>query len=162
MDVIATIRNIETNPEFMRWKNVNEDAYLTSAFTMYSEGQKREWLISYHDNKTEKITTFSIGKQKRQEEAFKKEKEIPKLKIFEVKIKEDAALETAQEVLKNNYKNENVHRNILVLQKLDTEPIWNITFIAESFKVVTIRISAVTGKEISHSMSNVSDFMQSK
>jgi len=160
MDVIATVRTIEANNNFIRWKDVNDDAYLTSAFAMYSEGQKKDWLASYYNSKNEKMTTFSLSDEKGHDDAFKKEKEIPKLKLLEVKINDDTAVEAANKVLQDNYAGEKVQRTILVLQKLETEPLWNVTFITTTLKVVNIKLSAVSGKEISHSMSNISDFMQ--
>lgn len=162
MDVMATIRKIQSKDNFMRWKDVNEDACLTSAFSMYSEGEKREWLASYYNCKSEKMTTFSLNNEKGHEEAFKKEKDIPKLKLFEVKINDDKAVEAANKILHANYPGEKVQRTIMVLQKLETEPLWNVTFITATLKVVNIKLSAINAKKISHSMSNISDFMQRK
>ena len=159
MEVLQTIREIETSDEFSRWKDVNEDAYLTSAFTMFSEGQKKEWLIGYYNEKSQKITTFAPNNQ-RTEEVFKKEEHIPKLKVIEVKINEEQAVEAAKGILQNNYKGDTSQRTILVLQKLDVEPLWNITFITHALKVINIKVSAVTGKGLGHNASNVSDFIK--
>ncbi|MAG16252.1 hypothetical protein CMO88_04280 [Candidatus Woesearchaeota archaeon] len=160
MDVIETIRSIEISDDFSRWKNVNEDAYLTSAFSMYSEGQKREWLVSYYNSKTGKMTSFSADNKQAQEEAFKKEETIPKLKTFEIQIKDDKAIELANKILQDDYNGETLQRTVLVLQKINTEPIWNITMITIMLKVINLKLSAITGKEISRKASNINDFVK--
>jgi len=160
MSVAGIVRNIEATKDFMEWKRNNNDSYLTSTFAMFSEGEKREWLISYYGTKNEKITTFSKNNKKGQEEVFKKENDIPELKLEEVKVTDAKALETAKRVLQDNYKNEREQKTILVLQKLKDEALWNITFITAAFKIVNVKISAVTGQVISNKISAISDFMQ--
>lgn len=127
---------------------------------MFSESQQKEWRISYYNPPAHKITTFTEHSRHGTEEPFSPESLLPKLKIFEVQIRDDEAVELATATLNKHYKNEQAQRTILVLQNLSEEAAWNITFITNTFKVINIRLSAESGKEISHTMSNVTDFMQ--
>jgi hypothetical protein len=160
MNALNSIKSVGKNPLFLDWKKSNPESYLTSAFAMLANTAD-EWLISYFNPKTETITTFSTVTKKSTEDAFKKEKTIPELKLEEVKISEQAALKAAKTSLETNYKENNPQKTIIVLQKLEDEPLWNITYITTTLKVANIRISAATGKEISRTMNAVSDFIQS-
>ncbi len=158
MDAVAVIRKTESSPEFVGWKKANPDAYLTSAFSMFSDEKEMAWLISYYSGKKETITTFS-GESSKEEEAFKKEKGIPELRLEEVKVGEEAALKAAKEVLAGDY-GEKSQSVVMVLQNIDEKALWNITFMTEAFKVVNVRVSASSGKVLSHNASAISDFMQ--
>ena len=160
MTVRESIAAVEATNDFLEWKKSNPKAYLTSAFAMPTDTEK-EWLISYYNHKTETITTFSTETKKSTEDAFKKEKTIPELKLEEVKISEQEALKTAKTSLEINYKEKDPQKTIIVLQKLEDEPLWNITYITPTFKVANIRISATTGKEVSRTIKAVSDFIRS-
>ncbi len=158
MEAVEVIRKTEKSPEFAEWKKSNTDVYLTSAFSMFSEEEEKEWLISYYNGKKDTITTFS-GESSTEEEAFKKEGGIPELKLEDVKMSEEDALKAAKAVLTNNY-SEKPQKVVMVLQNLDSEVLWNLTFITVAFKVVNVRLSAFSGKVISHNASAISDFMQ--
>lgn len=158
MDAVAVIRKTESSPEFAKWKKANPDAYLTSAFSMFSDENERGWLISYYNGKKDMITTFS-GEGSSEEEAFKKEGGIPELRLEDVKVSDEDALKAAKEVLAGDY-SEKAKSVVMVLQNLDGEALWNITFITGAFKVVNARVSASSGKIISHNASAISDFMR--
>ncbi len=158
MEAIAVIREIESSEEFRAWRKANPDAYLTSAFSMFSDENERAWLISYYSAKKEMITTFS-GESSSEEEAFKKEDGIPELRLEDARINESDALKAAKGVLTDDY-SEKAKSVVMVLQNLDGEALWNTTFITEAFKVVNVRVSALSGKIVSHNASAISDFMQ--
>ena len=158
MEAVAVIRETESSEEFREWKKENPDAHLTSAFSMFSEGEERNWLISYYNSKKDTITTF-FGESSKEEEAFKKEGDIPELRLEEVKIAEEDALKEARKILSEKY-GEKLQKVVMVLQKIGGESLWNMTFITASFKVVNVRVSASTGKVISHNAASLSDFIQ--
>lgn len=158
MEVAAVIREAESSEEFREWKKENPDAHLTSAFSMFSEGEERNWLVSYYNRKKDTITTF-FEENSKEEEAFKKEGDIPELRLEDVKLGEENALEEAKKVLSEEY-GEKPQKVVMVLQNLGGEALWNMTFITAAFKIVNVRVSASTGKLISHNAASISDFMQ--
>ena len=160
MNALQVVKALETSQDFQSWKSSNANAYLTSLFSIFAEGQKKTWLISYYDSQTQKITTFSDKRDKATEEAFSKDKTILRLGLEEVKIDENTAVNAAKQACEKNYGKNSNEKIVLVLQKLDNEVLWNITFITAAFKIINVKISAVTGKALSHKMSVISDFMQ--
>ncbi len=158
MEAVAVIRETESSEEFKNWKKENPDAHLASAFAMFSDGEERNWLISYYNCKKDTITTFS-GESSNEEEAFKKEGDIPELKLEDVKLGEEGALKEARKVLSEEY-GEKPQKVVMVLQNLEGKVLWNITFITAAFKVVNARVSASTGTVISRNAASLSDFMQ--
>ncbi len=158
MEAAAVIKETESSEQFRNWKKENPDAHLTSAFSMFSDGDEMAWLISYYSGKKDTITTFS-RESSGEEEAFKKEGGIPELRLEDVKVSEEDALKSAKGILSGNY-SEKAKSVVIVLQNLDGEALWNMTFITEAFKVINVRVSASSGKIISHTASAISDFMQ--
>ena len=158
MEAVAAIRETGSSAEFKNWKKENPDAHLTSAFSMFSEGDERNWLISYYSGGKDTITTFSRESSK-EDEAFKKEGGIPELKLDCVKFGEENALKEARKVLSEKY-GEKPQKVVMVLQSLEGKALWNMTFITAAFRVVNIRASASTGKVISHNAAAISDFMK--
>lgn len=158
MEAAAVVRKTESSEGFRAWRKANTDAYLTSAFSMFSDEKERTWLISYYCGRKDTITTFS-GESPTEEEAFKKEGGIPELSLEEVKVGEEAALKTARGILSGDY-GEKSQSVVMVLQNIGGEALWNVTFMTAAFKVVNVRVSASSGKVLSHNASAISDFMQ--
>ncbi len=158
MEAVAAIRETESSGAFREWKKANPGAYLTSAFSMFSEGEEVNWLVSYYNGKKDTITTFA-GESSKEEEAFKKEGEIPGLRLEEVKTSAEQAIGEARKVLSESY-GERLQKSIIVLQSLEGKALWNITLITAAFKIVNVRVSAASGEVISHKASSISDFMQ--
>ncbi len=159
MGVIEVIAGIEGSSLFKQWKKENPEAYLTSAFAMFSSEQEKEWLIGYYDDSKQAITTFGSNGMEKSEEAFTKEGAIPELKLDNVKLSEEEALEKAADAKEKEYGSEKETKTIMVLQNIEGKTVWNITYIAK-LKVINVRIDASEGETVSHSSSSISDFMQ--
>ncbi len=144
MDALSTIKSLESGTEFKAWKKDNSKAYLASAFAMFSEKDERQWLISYFSKEKGIMTTFSSQHEVGHEEPFSRTGNIAKLEFDEVRVDDDAAMKAASEALEENYKGETIQKTIMVLQRLNSKALWNITFVTPSFKVVNIKISATT------------------
>lgn len=160
MDALETIRAIESRPDFLRWKESNPSAYLTSAFSMFSEGSSGDWLISFYNPDNDIMGTFSINEAKSHEEPFSKEGSIPELVQKNVKISDEKALDAASAEFRKSQGSEPVQKTIIVLQKLNARELWNITFITAAFKVVNIKVSASSGAVIDTSVNAITDFMK--
>ena len=158
MDLFETVKSIEAKDDYRAWREKNPDAYLTSAFAMFSD-EAKEWLVNYFNETNSKITSFSLEKHLT-EEPFTTERVVPRLTLGDVKVDSEKALLTAYDIMYEKHGNENSQRTIMVLQSFDNVVLWNITFITPSMRVVNIRISAKNGRVITHNSSAITDFMQ--
>jgi len=138
--------------------------YLSSVFSMYSPDKEQEkvWLITFYNSTDNKLETFSENKHQSSEDIFSKDEKVKELIMAEVKIDEKTALNSAINILNEKYKEKFIQKQVLVLQKIKDQLLWNITFITDTFKVVNIKISATQGNEISSKLTNISEFMQNK
>jgi len=177
------VEKAEKGQLFMDWKAKNGDAFLSSVFAMASDTaklskenwQESEWLLSYYDSKYDSFTTFSSSGTPHgaKEQAFKKEKILPKLDAASIKIEIWEGIEAADNIRTGKYK-EDVSSIIAILQPLNSEEIfgtgfegkariitvWNITYITKAYKVLNVKIDAETGKVLADSLTGVMDFMQ--
>ena len=161
MSVFELIEAIEGSEEFKSLPKSEGGFYLTSAFSMFSEGGEKVWSISYFDCESRKITSFSSDGRRKQEEPFAKEGVIPRLRLEKVRTDDVAALKVSRGVLEKNY-GLTVQKTVMVLQTLSQTALWNVTFIALEMKVVNVKVSAHSGFVLDHKVTAISDFMQSK
>lgn len=131
-------------------KEFKESGYLCSAFVMCTPNDinKQNWQFDFYDPKKDKITSYhvepEIKKINLEQDVFKEEK----AKVNELKIEKNFIVfkriyELAIQTLKQE--NETPNKIIILLQQLE-QPTWNLTFVTDSFKLVNIKIDAVSGK----------------
>jgi len=157
------IKDLCEHSEFKNWKKENKDCYLVHVFKMLDEPNEGIWQIGYYNKEKDKITTFFIEKDDikviPEEEAYKRPKSIIKeLKIDKVKTSMEEAMEKANEIMKKEYSQEQPVKTILILQNIKEGLVWNITFVTQSFKTLNIKISAETGKVVSHELISLMQF----
>lgn len=180
--VSGLVGRVESTPDFIAWQKANAGAYLASVFVMAKkvadlDGFANEWLLSYYDNDSDTFTTFSsiAGKKAEKEEAFKKGRSLPGLKLEAVKAQFPDAIREAEKLRLGKYKGEAPSSIVIVLQPLSaseiagkgtgrkvakSEAVWNITYITSAFNVLNVKVSAESGKVVHDSISGVMDFMQ--
>lgn len=131
-------------------KDFKETGYLCSAFVMCapSEINRQNWQFDFYDRKKDKITSYhvepEIKKINIEQDVFKEEKtEVNELKIEKDFITFKKIYELAINTLKKE--NETPNKLIILLQQLE-QPTWNLTFVTDSFKLINIKIDAVTSK----------------
>lgn len=54
--------------------------------------------------------------------------------------------------IKENYKGNVPMKTIMVLQKLQSDFVWNVTIIRSDFKTLNVRIDAISGEVLEHSL----------
>lgn len=162
MEIKEVIENLCSHSEFKEWKKTHKDCYLVHAFKMPDDANENIWQIGYYDKKKDKITTFFIeqGDVKiiPEEEVYKREKKaVKELDIDKVKINVNKALEKANEILKEKYK-EQVMKTVIILQNIEEGLVWNITFVTNSFKTLNIKVDAANGKVVKHELTSLMEF----
>ena len=162
MEFKKLIEEIEATKEFKEWKESHPDFYLAHAFVMKDQGNQEVWQIGYYDKKTNKMET--IVKQGEslefvpEQEILKASQEILPLNPDDVKIDPNKAAETALGCIKENYSKEPILKSFFIIQHLEGATIYNITYIAQTFKTINIKVSATDGKIIKHSCEKLADF----
>ncbi len=150
MNVLETIKNLETSKEYKEWKKSYKKTYLAHAFTVLDEKTKG-WEIGYYNPDTNLITVFTVVDEKitrnPDAEVFKEqEKLVSPLDFKKVKIDGEKALENAKKILDENYKGNIVFKTFMILQHIDKlGQVWNITFVTEQFKTINIKLDAASG-----------------
>lgn len=131
-------------------KDFKESGYLCSAFVMCSpsEVDRQNWQFDFYDPKKDKITSYhvepEIKKVNLEQDVFKEEKtKVNELKIEKNFVAFKKIYELAIQTLKEE--SETPNKTIILLQQME-RPIWNLTFVTDSFKLVNIKIDAVASK----------------
>ena len=156
MDIKQVVEHIESSNEFKEFIKENPKNYLVHLFSMMDTEHKDDWQVGYYSKKLDKITVFEFNDGKitvmLAEEAFKEKNYIAPLNINEIKVSVDQAMQTVQDILKNNYSTESLAKAIVLLQNLpEFKQLWNITIVTPTFNVINIKVNAITGEVIKHS-----------
>ncbi len=150
------LKKLLDSQEFKSWKESHNDFFLAHAFLM----QDGEWQFGFFNPKTEKMVTFICGEKivhNNEEEILKSDAKISELNPDDVKVSINDALEKAKEILKKEYSKQIITKHFIIIQNI-TQPIFNITFLAQNFNTVNIKIDAKTGKVINHSSQVLASF----
>jgi len=159
MEFKKLITEIESMPAFKEWKKTHEGFYLAHAFVMPSDNV---WQIGYYDKESNKVDTITkLGDEIKIEpaqEILKASQEILELNPEDVKISVKEALEKASECIKENYSKEILLKHFLIIQHLEGETVYNITYVTQSFKTINIKLSTIDGKMVKHTLEKLADF----
>jgi len=161
--MFEAIKTLENSKEFKEFRKQNKTAFLTHVFYMLDEANKNAVQIGYYNKAKDKITTFivegnSIIKNP-EAEVFKEQETIMKpLDLSKVKIDVDEAVEIADNLQKAKYKEEIPIKKIAILQHLPVGQVWNITFVAQTFKTLNIKIDSETRKVVSEKLLSIVEF----
>ncbi|MBI4149823.1 hypothetical protein HY488_00305 [Candidatus Woesearchaeota archaeon] len=162
MLVKEILAQLEANPAFVSWHKKNPDACLAHLFCMV-ENDVTTWQVGYYNKKTDTITSFDIIdsdiKVYPPEEVFKKKGTgVKELKQENIKIDLDDALRVARELQQQKYPAETPIKEIVVLQTLAAEQVYNITYVTKGFKTLNIKVSSETGKIVDQQLAPIFSF----
>ena len=150
------LKQLLDSQEFKSWKESHKDFFLAHAFFM----EDGELQFGFYNSDTKKMVTFICGEKivhGKEEDVLKSDKKISELNPDDVKIILDEALEKAKEILKSDYSNQIITKNFVIIQNIETT-IYNITFLAQNFNTVNIKINAKTGDVTHHSSQILAKF----
>lgn len=149
---------LEDSKIFSDWKEKNPNAYLTHAFCMYDSAKDNEWQFGYYLKDKDKMVTFvmedEISKMP-ESEILKKEDLLNHLDMENVRIELDEALLKAKECQEKDHKGQLPMKIIVLLQHLNEGLVWNITYLTIGFKTLNIKISAIDGKIVEHTLKSL-------
>lgn len=162
MEATEAIEKLESYPAFKEFKKINKDSYLTHAFAMIEDASSKvpidTWQIGFYDDKKDRITIFDVGKkitQSPESEVFKKEKTIKELDISNLTINLNKVFEIVDKLLNEKYPTEFVSKKIIILQNVEDQNVWNITYVTMKFNVFNVRINISNGKVVHSSFENL-------
>jgi len=161
--MFEAVKKLENSPEFKKYKKENQGAFLTHVFYMLDEANKNAVQVGYYNKDKDRITTFIVeGKsiiKNPEAEVFKEQETVMNpLDLSKVKIGVDDAVEIAENLQKEKYKENIPFKKIAILQHLPVGQVWNITFVTQTFKTLNIKVDAKTGEIASEKLLSIVDF----
>lgn len=149
---------LESSPEFKDFKKENPISYLSSFALMVAinELEKKPWHVNFYLPETKKMMTFIMDEQielKKNQDILKKGK-IMELKLEEVKTSFADILAKSKEIYKHQGM-EDAQTAVIMLQQAES-PIWTVTFVTATMKMLSIQIDAQSGEELDVKKSNFS------
>ena len=154
--------------EFVKWKTLYKDNFLTHLFMMPDADLKGEWQIGYYSPHTEMMTSFFLNFDDRgqtvieispETEVFKKEEDqIRELDTKKILVDYDEAMSIANDIMTKEYPKEPIMKRVVILQVLEEGQLWNITFVSQAFATINVKVSSETGKIIRHDKKSLISF----
>ena len=163
MDLKPALKKLEESKDYKDWHKSNKDTYFSYAFKIPQE-MPDEWQLGFYNKKNDRITTFVMNGSaiiiRPEEEVFKREEtKINKIELEKVNLTFDNAISKANEFQSKNYPKDKSVKTIVILQNISKYGnVWNITYIAESFNTLNMKIDASSGKVLEHNLSSVFSF----
>ncbi len=159
------LEKLEIHKKFAEFIKKNKGAYFVSAFFMSNdiEAKDVEWQIDYYSPEKHKITSFTFSKcsleTKEDQEVFQNNHaELKELNLDKVKIDFDKAIGIIEELRKKKYPSERANKIIVLLQDINDECLWNITYLTTSFNIWNVKVGAADGKIKSEKLESVIQF----
>ncbi|MBI5872507.1 hypothetical protein HZB88_05510 [archaeon] len=155
------IEGIRDSPEFKQY--AEKKIYLASCFSLNNPDAKEGWQIDFYEPEKHKMKTFTMAgstiRVQDEEEIFQRfEAKIEELNLALVKTDLPEALQKVDALLSSKYTNEKKDKAIIILQAVRSVPVWNITYLTTSFKILNVKLNALTGTILSEKMENIISF----
>jgi len=161
--MIESVKKLEDSKEFKDFKKQNKEAYLAHVFYMLDEANQDIVQIGYYNKSKDRITTFVVEgdniTKNPEAEVFKEQEIMMKpIDLSKVKINVNEAVDIAEKLQKDKYKQEIPVKKIAILQHLPLGQVWNITFVTQTFKTLNIKIDSGTKKIVSEKLLSIIEF----
>lgn len=152
------LKKLESSAQYSVWKKKKDSsrAYLSHIFSLTNNPLE----IGFYHPDTHTVTSFDLEtlQEKPHQEVFSKDPTIPELKIASVTVDLPEALGVAREHQQKEFPHDAIEKEVIILQCLDKDLLYNITFITKTFKTLNIRVDARTKKIIHAQLRSVMDF----
>jgi hypothetical protein len=159
MEPKEALNKLKESQVFNNW-NPTHPCYLVHFLSeLNNQLQPETWSIGFYNNKTDRITTFTLTdpiQVQPDSEVFKQEDTINELDITRITTTAAEAINAAKNIQKEHYQQHLPVKGLLVLQHL-REPTWNITFITSTFAALNIKINATTNLTLEHNLTAFND-----
>lgn len=139
-------------------------SYLVHVMRTTGMGADGEFQVGYYDESSDKVTNFSVGKDRlvkeEPSEVFKKAPKILPLDLSDVKLSLADVESRIDEVVSESYSQHPVQKRILILQCLPDGQVYNVTLVTATFMVINLRFDAASGELVREHMEPVFSFKQ--
>ncbi len=157
-----------SSSEFSEYKKSNPDAYFASVFIIAppSNISNAEMELDFYSKKSGKMQGFAMKEtivRKEEDKVFQKKKEhVQELDMKKVGVPLVKALESAEGLRADRYSGDVPSKLIIILQVIDKKPVWNITMVTDTLKLLNIKLDASSLEVISESIESLMSFRVSK
>ncbi len=163
MEIKDKVGELEKTTTFKNWRKEHSDYFLTHVFKMLDKENEDSWQVGYCNPDTDAIQTFNINPEgtelMEESEPFKKPgTRVKELNLENVDIDHTKALETARKMQIDKYSKDLPTKTFFILQNIDKDTVYNITFFTASFKTLNIRVSSTTGKVVKDELNSFFSF----
>ncbi|MBD3361388.1 hypothetical protein GF358_01200 [Candidatus Woesearchaeota archaeon] len=162
MDIKKTVEQLKKSNEFKTWQKDHPDFYLAHIFVMKDEANKGTFQIGYYNPSKDKMITFIISSDKiditGEQEIMKSKQTIAELDIDKIKILTEHALDIAKKCREEKYSKEIIMKTFFIIQEIEGIPVFNITYLTQGFKTINIKINAIDGTVIKHTIGTIAEF----
>lgn len=157
---------LEQSKEFQEWRTQHPDGYLTHAFNVINNHVFDKWQLGYYSKQTSKITVFEVGESitiSPESEVFQEEKALVRpLNLENIKFELGQAVEKAEELRAESYKQILPEKTIIILQNIELGQLWNLTIVGKTFDILNIKISSENGEVLHCDLKPLFDFRKTK
>ena|SRR3989344_2396379 len=164
MNVQSMLLEIEESASYKEWKKeYPQHSFLVSIFSIVEDEKPIKWNFNFFTPGTEKATTFvTFPEISRQGESELISDDPKAVDIENVTMTFPEIVESASDAFSENYAKMNYSKMMATLHQEEGKPVWNISFLTDQGKTITIRLGADDGKMISHKAYSISDFKNLK
>lgn len=162
MELKDVLKRLESSSEFNEWKKSNKDCFLAHAFVMLDDLNANIWQIGFFDAEKNLMTTFIVEpsaiKVIPDQEVLKSDVEIVPLDCDKLVVSVAVAMNLSTSLLRREYSAQKIVKSFFIIQQHNGLPVYNITFFTQAFKTINVKIDAVDGKILHHSLASVAEF----
>jgi len=145
---------------YNKFQKENKGYYLAHGFVQLDSkyNASKDWQVGFYSKDNDNLAIFETKPPEFAsfDDAFKEGGIINELKYDSEKfLSTNECLDKAKKILEEKYKGEITMNVILILQVINNNPTYNLTFITQAFSMITIHVNALTGeitKEVKNSV----------
>lgn len=155
MEFADIAKQLDTSKEFKVWRKENPKPFLAHAFKLLDEANQDTWQLGYYDAEKENITTFIVSALHVEvipnQEILRSPNAIEPLEVKHIKIESEQILKQSREYHQLHHPRELVLKQFFIIQQINAETVYNVTFFFQSMKTLNLKFDAKDGKLLSNS-----------
>ncbi len=153
MHFSEAVERIEKHPIFN-----DEKGYLVHGFLTH-DGTWSDWQVGYYDADADTVTPYTASADHvvRGEPAsvFKDGGKVPPLARDEVLFTYVGAATKAHNRLAKQHPGHNATKTILLVQKIDDQPVYNVTIVTDTLHIYNVKVHAKTAQVVSENFDSI-------
>lgn len=155
------VDTLRRTPEFLSYKSKSPNGFLCAGFKIIEFLEKEPWQIDFYCPDRKVMTTFILDKQvemKETDQIATSKEGVTELNLDKVDIEFRDVLEKIDGILKEKYPEHKANKIIAILQNIEGQEVWNVTYLTNQFHVLNVRINAETGELLKEMLKPVISF----